>query len=262
MLLASRIWDSPAAPVIDHWAERGAAARSATGRTPRILRCIPRWNRYHGCSSARRPDEAHSLENPEPTSTEPDAHRVTLALGACDSGDPAASAELLALVYEGLRHLARHRMASERAGHTLQPTALVHEAYVRLVGNGPVAWQSRAHFFAAAGEAMRRILVERARARARLKRGGDGRSAPVRTAISELNLATEPEPEIMLLLDEALDQVERDDPQAAAIVRLRFFAGLSVEEAAQALGVSPRTVDRDWAYARARLHRLMRANMA
>jgi len=202
------------------------------------------------------------MNDAEPGAADKDPNRITVALGACASGDASASAELLSLVYEGLRHLARSRMESERAGHTLQPTALVHEAYLRLVGNGPVAWQSRAHFFAAAGEAMRRILVERARARARLKRGGDGRAAPVRAALSELNLATEPEPEIMLLLDEALDEVERDDPQAAAVVRLRFFAGLSVEEAALALGVSPRTVDRDWSYARARLHRLMRTSMA
>lgn len=201
------------------------------------------------------------MNDAEPGAAEKEPSRITVALGACASGDASASAELLALVYEGLRHLARTRMASERAGHTLQPTALVHEAYLRLVGNGHVAWQSRAHFFAAAGEAMRRILVERARARARLKRGGDGRAAPARAVLSELNLATEPEPEIMLLLDEALDQVERDDPQAAAVVRLRFFAGLSVEEAAQALGVSPRTVDRDWSYARARLHRIMRTSM-
>ncbi|MCC6676306.1 MAG: sigma-70 family RNA polymerase sigma factor [Phycisphaerales bacterium] len=195
----------------------------------------------------------------EPPTPEPDTRRITLALDACAAGAPAASEELFALVYEGLRSLALRRMSGERSGHTLQPTALVHEAYVRLVGNGQVAWHSRAHFFAAAGEAMRRILVERARARARVKRGGDGTHPARRIPLSDLNFATEPEPEVMLVLDEALADLERDDPQAATIVRLRFFAGLSVEEAAEALGVSPRSVDRDWAYARARLHRQLRA---
>lgn len=216
-------------------------------------------NRYIVPSTALRSKHAASMGNTDPSSTEPETQRITLALGACAAGDPAASEELFALVYEGLRRLAQSRMKGERLGHTLQPTALVHEAFVRLVGGGQVAWQSRAHFFAAAGEAMRRILVDRARARARLKRGGDGRRAPGRAALSELTLSTEPEPGLMLLLDDALAQLERDDPQAATIVRLRFFAGLSVAEIAEALGVSPRSVDRDWAYARARLHQLMRA---
>jgi len=204
-------------------------------------------------------EQTASMENTDPSTTDPESHRITLALDACAAGDRAASETLFALVYEGLRRLAQSRMKGERPGHTLQPTALVHEAFVRLVGGGQIAWQSRAHFFAAAGEAMRRILVDRARARARLKRGGDGRHVPARVALSELTLSTEPEPGVMLLLDDALAQLDRDDPQAATIVRLRFFAGLSVEEAAEALGVSARSIDRDWAYARARLHQLMRA---
>ncbi len=199
------------------------------------------------------------MGNTDPTSVAPETQRITLALGACAAGDAGANNELFALVYEGLRRLAQVRMQCERPGHTLQPTALVHEAFVRLVGGGQVAWSSRGHFFAAAGEAMRRILVDRARARARLKRGGNGRHAPTRTALAELTLTTEPEPDLMLLLDNALAQLERDDPQAATIVRLRFFAGLSVPEIAEALGISSRSIDRDWAYARARLHQLMRA---
>ncbi|MGE3109017.1 MAG: sigma-70 family RNA polymerase sigma factor [Phycisphaerales bacterium] len=189
-----------------------------------------------------------------------DSPQITLALEACASGNSGASDELFRLVYDGLRHLARNRMKAERAGDTLQPTALVHEAYLRLVGSGPVSWQSRGHFFAAAGGAMRRILVERARSRARHKRGGDGKRAPGKVQLSELTLAVEPEPESMLMLNDALERFEREDPQSATIVHLRFFAGLSVEETAEALGVSARTIDRDWAFARARLLWLMRSN--
>lgn len=195
----------------------------------------------------------------QPSSSGQDVQCITVALDACATGDPGATAALFGLVYDALRRLAESRMRHERAGHTLQPTALVHEAYVRLVGNGPIAWNSRAHFFAAAGEAMRRILVERARSRACVKRGGNGHKAPERAVLSDLTLDVEPDPDVMLALDEALTRLEADDPQAATIVRLRFFTGLSIEEAAEALGVSPRTVDRDWAYARARLHRMMRS---
>lgn len=187
-----------------------------------------------------------------------DVGRVTRALGAAASGDTGAMAEVLALVYDSLRGMAQARMRGEKNDHTLQATALVHEAYMRLLGGAPVAWQSRAHFYFAAGEAMRRILVERARARARLKRGGDGKRPAVRVPLAELNLADEPDSEQMLMLDEALCRLEKEDQQAAAVVRLRFFAGLSVADAAQALGVSTSTVDRDWAFARAKLHRMMR----
>ncbi|MBX3381891.1 MAG: sigma-70 family RNA polymerase sigma factor [Phycisphaeraceae bacterium] len=199
------------------------------------------------------------MGNSDPNPSPPELQRITHALEACASGEPAASDQLFALVYEGLRRLAQNRMKGERPGHTLQPTALVHETYLRLLGNGPVDWHSRAHFFAAAGEAMRRILVDRARARARIKRGGNGRHAPTHAALAELTLTTEPEPDLMLLLDDALARLERDDPQATTIVRLRFFAGLSIPEIAEALGISSRSIERDWAYARARLHQLMRA---
>lgn len=186
------------------------------------------------------------------------AERVTVVLGAAASGDAAAAAEVLALVYESLRGIARARMRGEKKEHTLQATALVHEAYLRLLGGGAVSWDSRAHFYLAASEAMRRILVERARARARLKRGGDGKRPPVRVPLSDLNLTQEPDSEQILMLDDALRRLDQQDKQAAAIVRLRFFAGLSVADTAQALGVSTSTVDRDWAFARATLHRMMR----
>ena len=184
--------------------------------------------------------------------------RVTLALSAAAAGDGDAAAEVLAQVYDALRAIASAKMQGERNDHTLQATALVHEAYMRLVGSGPVAWGSRAKFYFAAGEAMRRILVERARARGRLKRGGDGKRPPARVPLAELNLATEPDSEQIVMLDESLRRLEKEDRQAAAVVRLRFFAGLSIAETAEALGVSTSSVDRDWAFARAKLHRMMR----
>ena len=184
--------------------------------------------------------------------------RVTLALSAAAAGDGEAAAEVLSQVYDALRAIARAQMQSERNDHTLQATALVHEAYMRLVGSGPVEWGSRAQFYFAAGEAMRRILVERARGRGRLKRGGDGKRPASRVPLAELNLAAEPDSEQIVMLDDALRRLEEEDRQAAAVVRLRFFAGLSIAETAQALGVSTSSVDRDWAFARAKLHRMMR----
>jgi RNA polymerase sigma factor (TIGR02999 family) len=176
--------------------------------------------------------------------------------------DPAArSRKLLELVYAQLRATAQKLMAGERSGHTLTATALVHEAYARLVGNTPVAWSNRAHFFAAAAEAMRRILIEHARARHRLKRGGGGgeetgSAAPRnRVPLSIVEAAHTADPETILALDEAIDRLEREEPDVAAVVRFRFFAGLSGDETAAALGLSPRQVDRLWAYARARLFR-------
>ena len=149
-------------------------------------------------------------------------------------------------------------MNDERGEHTLQATALVHEAYLRLIGDAPVPWANRAHFFAAAAEAMRRILVEHARARQRVKRGGGPATTPRRPPNGVLDLADESaDPDEILMLDEAIRRLEQEDPEAARVVRLRFFAGLSVDETAEALGVSPSSVDREWAYARARLHRLL-----
>jgi RNA polymerase sigma factor (TIGR02999 family) len=172
---------------------------------------------------------------------------VTQLLDAAAAGDAKAAAELLPLVYDELRKLAAARMAEERPGQTLQATALVHEAYVRLVGGRePKNWNGRGHFFAAAAEAMRRTLVESARRKRSLKRGG-GRHrfdiADVEPAVAGPNID-------LLALDEALQQLERKDSRKAELVKLRFFAGLTVEQAARALGVATSTADEDWAYAR------------
>lgn len=162
-----------------------------------------------------------------------------------------SSDELLQKVYEQLRKDAQLRMCQERPGHTLQATALVHDAYVRLARDGQVSWENTGHFYTAAAEAMRRILIEHARKRGRLKRGGDAR----RLSMSSLDLAAEQESPGILAFDEALGRLERVAADAARIVRLRFFAGLGVEETARVLGVSPRTVDRGWTFARAWLYR-------
>jgi len=165
-------------------------------------------------------------------------------------GDKAAADRLLPLVYEQLRKTAQLDLAGERAGHTLSATALVHEAYLKLVGPRELAWANRGHFYAAAAEAMRRILLDHARAHGR--RGGE------KLRLSEVadvaSLAATGSDEI-LAVDEAIGRLEGEDPQAAALVRLRFYAGLEVEEAARALGLSPRTAARLWIYARAVLYR-------
>jgi RNA polymerase sigma factor (TIGR02999 family) len=171
-----------------------------------------------------------------------------------DLGDrPDAAEALLPLVYAQLRAIAQKRMAGERAGHTLEATALVHEAYMRLLGNQEIDWQSRGHFYGAAAEAMRRILIDHARKKGSQKRGG-GRQ-PV--AMNVVDLASEQDPADILALDEAITTLTGEDPRAAEVVRLRFYAGLSVEETAAAMGVSERTVMREWAYARARLFQLL-----
>jgi RNA polymerase sigma factor (TIGR02999 family) len=173
---------------------------------------------------------------------------VTRILAAVEQGDPTAASQLLPLVYDELRRLAAHRLAHQTPGHTLQPTALVHEAYLRLVGDpGGDDWDNRGHFFAAAAEAMRRILVENARRKGRHKRGGDlsrrDLDAAEQVAVPEIR-------EDLLALDEALTKLTSVAPQAAQLVQLRYFAGLSLPEAAKTLGVSPRTADRLWAFAR------------
>jgi RNA polymerase sigma factor (TIGR02999 family) len=180
-----------------------------------------------------------------------DMSEVTLMLDAVASGKKQASEDLMPLVYKELRRLAAARMAHEAVGQTLQPTALVHEAWLQLVGRGNQSWQNRAHFFAAASIAMRRILIDNARRKARLRHGG-GR---VRMYMQRLNLAEAMPNDSVLLIDEALDQLEKDDPQQAHVVLLKFFGGLTNLEVAETLGVSERTVDRQWACARARLFR-------
>jgi RNA polymerase sigma factor (TIGR02999 family) len=166
-------------------------------------------------------------------------------------GKPGAADALLPLVYAQLRELAAQRMRQERTDHTLQATALVHEAYLRLVGGQPAGWASRALFFHAAAEAMRRILIEHARARAREKRGGKRD----RVTLDVLDLAAAANPDEIVALEEAFARLEEQEPDIAAVVRLRFYAGLSVEEAAEALGKSVRTIHREWTYARAWLWR-------
>jgi RNA polymerase sigma factor (TIGR02999 family) len=175
---------------------------------------------------------------------------VSVLLKAIDSDDPEASAQLLPFVYDELRRLAAQRLAHEPAGQTLQPTALVHEVYLRLVGDKEgTHWQGRGHFFAAAAEAMRRILVENARRKRSLKRGGRRRRRPLEEA--EL-LAPEPREDV-LALDEALTQLAEVDSAAAQLVHLRYFGGLTIAEAAEILHISPRAANRLWTYARVAL---------
>lgn len=181
---------------------------------------------------------------------------VTQLLGSIQEGDSSAADQLLPLVYEEMRKLAKQRMSGLAPGQTLQATALVHEAYMRLVSDQNARWDSRGHFFAAAAQAMRNILVEQARRRSRLKRGGDRR----RLELDEALLATS-EPDVDLLaLDEALRRLESIDKTKADVVMLRFFAGLTVEKTAKMLGISTATVDRRWTYARAWLHRELAAD--
>ncbi len=180
---------------------------------------------------------------------------VTGWLEAASAGDPRAAQELLPLVYGQLRKAAQLQMAGERPDHTLQATALVHEAYLRLVGPHQTTFKNQAHFYVAAAEAMRRILIEHARKRARVKRGGDLK----RISLSAAYLAEEACPEEIMSVSEAIRRLQKRDPRMAEIVRLRFFAGLSVSETAEALGLSGRTVRREWALARAWLHRELSA---
>jgi RNA polymerase sigma factor (TIGR02999 family) len=172
---------------------------------------------------------------------------VTRILSSIEHGDPSAAERLLPLVYDELRKLAARKLAQEKPGQTLQATALVHDAYLRLVGGGDPGWNGRGHFFAAAAEAMRRILVNRARDKRRLKRGG-GRE---RVDLDEVAIGPEGDRLDLLALDEALDTLAREEPACAELVKLRFFAGLTQEESANALGVTRRTADRYWAFARA-----------
>jgi len=173
---------------------------------------------------------------------------VTRILSAIEQGDPQASEQLLPLVYEDLRKLAAQRLAQEMPGQTLQATALVHEAYLRLVDVDKVQrWDSRGHFFAAAAEAMRRILVDQARRKASFKRGGEHQ----RIDLPDIAERSSEGHVDLLALDDALKALEQQQPDKAAIVKLRFFAGCSLEETAQALGISRATAQRNWAYARA-----------
>jgi RNA polymerase sigma factor (TIGR02999 family) len=178
--------------------------------------------------------------------------QVTQIIEAASAGDPNAANELLPIVYDELRRLAADKLGRENPGQTLQPTALVHEAYLRLVAvDKGRQWHDRTHFFAAAAEAMRRILVDRARQKRSLKRGG----TRVRVEFREDALAAPEDTDEILAVHEALSGLAEADPQAAQLVKLRYFAGMSIDETAQALNISPRSADRLWAYARAWLQR-------
>ena len=176
---------------------------------------------------------------------------ISQVLNALETGDPHAAEQLLPLVYEELRKLAAQKLAQEKPGQTLQATALVHEAYLRLVGTEQIQhWDSRRHFFAAVAEAMRRILIDRARDKRRLKRGGNWR----RLRLDKIDLSVTEPPDDLPALDEALQKLAQDDPLCAELVKLRFFAGLTLEEAAATLGIARRTADRYWAFARSWLY--------
>jgi RNA polymerase sigma factor (TIGR02999 family) len=185
---------------------------------------------------------------------------VTRVLAAIEGGDPRAAEALLPLVYEELRRLASRRLAQEKPGQTLEATALVHEAYLRLVGSDQGAsenWNSRGHFFAAAAEAMRRILIERARSKQREKRGGQWH----RVELDEGALATDTTPDELLALDEALERLAANDAQTAQLVKLRYFGGLSIDQAGEMLGLSRTSAYRQWRFARAWLVAEMRGTV-
>jgi len=176
---------------------------------------------------------------------------VTCILNAIQAGDPHAADQLLPLVYSELRRLAARMLAREKPGQTLDATALVHEAYLRLIGSGSEPhWDSRRHFFAAAAEAIRRILLDRARDKRRLKRGGSWR----RLRLDQIELCVAEPPDDLPALNEALEKLTQEDPLCAELVKLRFFAGLTLEDAASALGIARRTADRYWAFARSWLY--------
>lgn len=172
---------------------------------------------------------------------------ITLVLDAMSKGDSRASEELLPLIYQELRKLAAVRMAQEAAGQTLQPTALVHEAWIRLVGDGRRTWENRSHFFGAAAEAMRRILIERARRKSRLKRG----SGQTLLDIADFDVATAMPDDKILLVNDVLEEFKAEDPQKAQIVLLKFFAGLTNDQIAEVLNLNERTVRRHWEFAKA-----------
>lgn len=182
---------------------------------------------------------------------------VTRILGRVQEGDPGAADELLPLVYDELRKLAAHRMAQQTPGQTLQATALVHEAWLRLIGDDPVQWNSRGHFFSAAAEAMRRILVERARKKAARKHG----AGLQRVDLDQVDIALDTDDDLLLLLNDALEEFREKDPTAAELIKLRFFAGLPNHQAAELLGLSERTAKRSWAYARAWLYQRVQDKM-
>jgi RNA polymerase sigma factor (TIGR02999 family) len=200
------------------------------------------------------------LNLPPPNEAGPEPLEITRILSAFEQGDPAAAQQLLPLVYEELRRLADQRLAQEKPGQTLQATALVHEAYLRLVaderrGSAPAGWNSRGHFFAAAAEAMRRILVDKARRKQRRRHGGGLRQQPLEG--NEPAVASPVDAIDLLALNEALDRLEAASPRRARLVKLRYFAGFTLPEVAAMLGIARSTAEADWTYAKAWLKREM-----
>jgi RNA polymerase sigma factor (TIGR02999 family) len=183
---------------------------------------------------------------------------LTLMLGSSGGDQKLLAEKVLPLVYEELRKLAAARMSRESAGHTLQPTALVHEAWLKLVHDGGRTWQNRSHFYRAAAIAMRRILIDRARQKSSIKRAGGWQ----RLDIAELDLAAASPDDHLLLIDESLKQLEIDDPESAEVVMLKFFSGLTNKDAARTLGISEATVERRWAFAKVRLFQIIRGSRA
>jgi RNA polymerase sigma-70 factor, ECF subfamily len=176
-----------------------------------------------------------------------ESHEVTLLLSALTRGDEGAASKLMPLIYDELRRLAASYMRRERTDHTLQATALVHEAYLKLVEQRSTDWQSRAHFFGVAAQMMRRILVDHARGHSRQKRGGEHAKVPLDEAL----VMADRQADEVLAVDDSLNELAKIDPRQAKVVELRFFGGLSVEEAANVIGVSPKTVKREWSVAKA-----------
>jgi len=219
-----------------------------TGRTERRIRM--RGERIRSAAFVYNSAQASQGMRVRRYKVEKPPGDITLLLTELQAGDPAAESRLVPLVYSELRRVARRHMRGERADHTLQPTALVHEAYVRLVGQREVRWRSRAHFFGVAAQLMRRILVDHARAHKAAKRGG---SRP-EVSFDEALVFAEEKGADLLAVDEALARLTRQDPRQGRIVELRFFAGLTEEEAAEVIGVSARTIKRDWNVARAWLY--------
>lgn len=187
-----------------------------------------------------------------PNESEPSPNITTL-LEQAAAGDQDAANQLMPLVYQQLRAIAQLRMASENPGHTLQATALVHEVFLKLVGDRKIPWQNQGHFYAAAAQSMRRVLLDHAKAKGRKKRGGNRKKMPLNVA----DLAIDENSEQILALDAALCRLEEQNPEAASVVRLRFYAGLSVDQTAEALDMAPRTVDRRWKFARAWLYKAL-----
>ncbi len=186
---------------------------------------------------------------------------VTRILEAIERGDARAASELLPLVYDQLRREAQRRMAGERSDHTLQATALVHEVYLRLVGDQQIHWQNRAHFYAAAAEGMRRILIEEARRKKAVRHGGGRQRIELSDSLISSSGAAGDEDDVDLeALSAALDRLHKEDPQKATLVKLRYFAGMTIPQAAEALGISHATVERWWTYSRLRLFQWMRSS--